>query len=200
MAEEGVVRRLEVELRTRDGVTFPGIVSATGRHDAQGRLLGYQWVARRGQGGPPALTVVSGGLEAEETPAVARSGDVILLVEGDRANREDARAALVRLGPSVLTAGTATEALKQLRTHTPRVRLAVVGPVSDMAPEDLARDLRSVFPALGVILATPDDPFAVLERAADLAVEACLRHPVHPLALAQSVREALGELPGAQGS
>jgi hypothetical protein len=54
-----------------------------------------------------------------------------------------------------------------------------------------------VFPPLRIILATPDDPFAVLERASDLAIEACLRHPVHPLALVQSVRDAMGELPGA---
>jgi DNA-binding NarL/FixJ family response regulator len=73
----------------------------------------------------------------------------------------------------------------------------VVGPVPDSAPEDLARELRAVFPELKVILATPEDPFGMLERAVDLAVEACLRHPVHPLTLVQSVREALGGLPGA---
>jgi DNA-binding NarL/FixJ family response regulator len=67
----------------------------------------------------------------------------------------------------------------------------------DGVPEDVARDLRAVFPPLRIILATPDDPFAVLERASDLAIEACLRHPVHPLALVQSVRDAMGELPGA---
>jgi CheY-like chemotaxis protein len=118
-------------------------------------------------------------------------------VEGDLAILKDAKAALERLGAAILTASTAAEAVQQLRAHTPRVRLAVVAPVPDTAPEDLARDLRVVFPDLGVILVTPEDPFGVLERAADLAVEACLRHPVHPLALVQSVRDALGELPGA---
>jgi PAS domain S-box-containing protein len=196
MADEGIVRHLEVELRHRDGSTFPGVVSATGRLDGQRRLLGYQWVARRRV--PPGAVPAA---EPAELPpvevTVPATGEVLLLIEGDRVALQDARAALERLGATVLTAATAQQALQQLRTHTPRVRLAVVAPVPDTAPEDLARDLQAVFPDLAVILATPDDPFGVLERAADLAVEACLRHPVHPLALAQSVREALGELPGA---
>jgi DNA-binding NarL/FixJ family response regulator len=130
-------------------------------------------------------------------PAVPQTGDVLLLVDGDRHLAADARAALDRLGPAVLTAATAADALRQFRAHTPRIRLAILGPVPDSAPEDLARELCGVFPELRVILVTPEDPFAVLERAADLAVEACLRHPAHPLALVQSVREAMGELPGA---
>jgi PAS domain S-box-containing protein len=193
MAEEGVVRRLEVEFRTRDGAPFPGLVSATGRRDAQGRLLGYQWVARQRAAPAPAQAAVP----APTPPPVSRTGELLLLVEGDLAILKDAKAALERLGAAILTASTAAEAVQQLRAHTPRVRLAVVAPVPDTAPEDLARDLRVVFPDLGVILVTPEDPFGVLERAADLAVEACLRHPVHPLALVQSVRDALGELPGA---
>jgi PAS domain S-box-containing protein len=194
MAEEGVVRRLEVELRRQDGVTFPGLVSATGRQDAQGRLQGYQWVVRRlsdAGAAPEAATA------EPAAPAVPETGDVLLLVDGDRHLVADARVALDRLGPAVLTASTAADALRQFRAHTPRIRLAILGPVPDSAPEDLARELCGVFPELRVILVTPEDPFAVLERAADLAVEACLRHPAHPLALVQSVREAMGELPGA---
>jgi PAS domain S-box-containing protein len=192
MADEGIVRRLEVELRRRDDSTFPGVVSATWRRDAQGRLLGYQWVSRRA--GEPARDAPASSAPA---PAVSVLDDVLLLVEGDARGLEAARAALSRLGPPVLAAPTAADALRELRAHTPRVRLAVVGPVPDSAPEDLARELRAVFPELKVILATPEDPFGMFERAVDLAVEACLRHPVHPLTLVQSVREALGGLPGA---
>jgi PAS domain S-box-containing protein len=190
MAEAGIVRRLEVELKRQDGTTFPGLVSATGRQDGQGRLQGYQWVARQLGQAEVATSVTP------PTAAVPLTGEVLLLVDGDRNALVDAKAALERLGPAVIAVSTAVEAVQQFRTHTPRIRLAVVGPVTDGAPEDLARELHEVYPQLRVILVTPEDPFGVLERAADLAVEACLRHPVHPLALVQSVREAMGELPG----
>jgi PAS domain S-box-containing protein len=191
MAEEGIVRQLEVELRRRDGETFPGFVSATARRDAQGRLLGYQWVARR------IPEAAEAAVPGPATPAELQTGDLLLLVEGDARALAGSRDAVAALGMPVLTAGSAAEALQIFRAHTPRIPLAILGPVRDSAPEDLARSLRTVFPGLRVILATPDDPFGVLERSADLAVEACLRHPVHPLALVQSVREALGGLPGA---
>jgi PAS domain S-box-containing protein len=191
MAAEGVVRQLEVELRRRDGETFGGFVSATARRDAQGRLLGYQWVAR------PVPAAAEAAVPSGAAEAALHTGDLLLMVESDARSLADSREAVGRLGIPVLAATSAAEALRVFRAHTPRIPLAILGPIRDGAPEDLARSLRAVFPDLRVILATPDDPFGVLERSADLAVEACLRHPVHPLALVQSVREALGGLPGA---
>jgi PAS domain S-box-containing protein len=210
MADEGVVRRLEVELRHRDGSPFPAELSATRRPDAQDRLLGYQWVVRHAPGvravepegaGAQAATPESALVDTLPDPRNAAPGsgtrECILVVDADARALGQSRAALSRIGPTVLTASTAREAVQVVRSRTPHVTLAVVGPMPDGVPEDVARDLRAVFPPLRIILATPDDPFAVLERASDLAIEACLRHPVHPLALVQSVRDAMGELPGA---
>lgn len=215
MAREGIVRQLDAELRRRDGSPLPARVSATRRADAQDRLLGYQWVVRRAVETPAAPAVVEPSpavadpaipaapaptLAAAPVPgpgAVGAGREAILLVDADPRTRQEAQAALDPVGRPVVVAASAAEALQLLRAQMPHVQLAVVGPVADGAPEDLARDLRAVFPQLKVILATPDDPFRVLERASDVAAEACLRHPVHPLALVQSVREAFGELPGA---
>ncbi|MDH3498050.1 MAG: PAS domain S-box protein [Gemmatimonadota bacterium] len=184
MADSGVVRGLEVELRRRDGAAVAGLVSATRRRDAHEHLLGYQWVVRA-LGPAPAPVVPPGAAVAEPEP-------LVLLVDAQDAARVEAAAALGRGGLAVVTAGSSAEALQVARERGPDLRLVIVGPMGEGAPEDLARDLRAVVADVPVVLATPDDPVQVLERTADLAVAACLRHPAHPLALVQSARAALG--------
>ncbi len=180
MADSGVVRGLEVELRRRDGTAVAGLLSATRRRDAHEQLLGYQWVVRALGPAP-----VAAG-------AVATAEPLVLLVDDQPAARAEAAAALGRGGLAVVTAGSGAEALHVARDRGSDLRLMVVGPVGGGAPEALARDLQAVVADVPVVLATSEDPVQVLERAADLAVAACLRHPVHPLALVQSAREALG--------
>jgi len=175
---------LEVELRRRDGAAVAGLVSATRRRDAHEHLLGYQWVVRA-LGPAPAPVVPPGAAVAEPEP-------LVLLVDAQDAARVEAAAALGRGGLAVVTAGSSAEALQVARERGPDLRLVIVGPMGEGAPEDLARDLRAVVADVPVVLATPDDPVQVLERTADLAVAACLRHPAHPLALVQSARAALG--------
>jgi hypothetical protein len=72
------------------------------------------------------------------------------------------------------------------------VSVAVIGTVPDSLPDDVARDLSAVVPGLRIVLVTADDPELVAARAHDLVLAACVKQPVHPLALLQCVREALG--------
>ncbi len=187
MAEHGAVARLEAELQRQDGSAFPGLVSAVRRKDAQGRMLGYQWIVRS----------LEDRLQADGAGATGRLTGTALVVEADPDVRAGAEVALGRAGLTVVTAAAAPAALQALRARGREVTVAVVGAVPDGTPEDVARDLSAVSPGLRVVLATADDPALVAARVHDLALAGCLRPPIHPLALLQAVRGALGLDPAA---
>jgi PAS domain S-box-containing protein len=182
MAEHGAVSRLAVELRRQDGSVLPGLVSAVRRKDGQGRMLGYQWIVRS----------LEDRLQAGGAELPGGLGVTALIVDADPEVRAGAELALSRAGLTVVTAAAAPAALHALRDQGRAVAVAVVGAVPDGTPEDLARDLSAVTPGLRIVLATADDPELVAARAHDLVLAGCLKPPVHPLALLQVVRGALG--------
>jgi PAS domain S-box-containing protein len=179
MADAGVVTRLEVEFKRRDGAVLRGIVSAARRKDAHDRMLGYQWIVRSLEDGA-ADAGVSGGLAG-----------TVLVVDADPDVLATAETALARTGLSVVTASGAPGALQVIRARGRDVAVAVIGTVPDGLPDDVARDLSAVVPSLRIVLATADEPEEVMARAHDLVLAGCVRQPVHPLALLQCVREAL---------
>jgi PAS domain S-box-containing protein len=180
MAEQGAVARLEAELRRRDGAVFPGLVSAVRRKDGQGRMLGYQWIVRS-----LAERAIAGGADPDLTGTA-------LVVEADPETRASVELALARAGLTVVTAPAAPAALQLLRARGREVAVAVIGTIPEGTPEDVARDLSAVAPGLRIILTTADEPELVAARTHDLVLAGCLRPPVHPLALLQLVRDALG--------
>jgi PAS domain S-box-containing protein len=180
MAEAGVVTKLEVEFKRRDGTVLRGIVSAARRRDARDRMLGYQWIVRSFDD-RAAAGAAPGGLTG-----------TVLVVDADPEALATAEAALARTGLSVVTASSAPGALQVIRARGRHVSVAVIGTVPDSLPDDVARDLSAVVPGLRIVLVTADDPELVAARAHDLVLAACVKQPVHPLALLQCVREALG--------
>jgi PAS domain S-box-containing protein len=182
MAEHGAVARLEAELRRRDGSVFPGVVSAVRRKDARGRMLGYQWIVR-------AVGAARNGSAPGPTDGLTGTA---LIVDADSEFRGGAEVALSRAGLTALTATSAPAALQLARARGPEIVVAVIGSVPEGTPEEVARDLSAVVPGLRVVLATVDDPEQVAARAHDLVLSGCLKPPVHPLALLQVVRGALG--------
>jgi PAS domain S-box-containing protein len=192
MGTEGFVARLDVTLRRRDGAPFAATISASRLRDAQDRLLGYQWVARRNDA--PETRAASAGAPAAagqptaSSPLAEPAQSVVVLVGGD-AGAADGVRALERAGFPVLQAADAGAAIRAVREAGAGVRVAVVHGNGEVKPEDIARDLRALRSDLALVLVHPSG--VGVDVPTDLGAVSVVRAPIHPLALVQAVREAV---------
>jgi PAS domain S-box-containing protein len=185
MAEnDGVARDVTVDLRTKDGVIVPGLLSATRRLGAEGKIQGYQVLLRRG---PRAAG-------AEEPEPTQPAGRPCVLVADENA---DALAyiadVLERAGFRAVAAESHTRALDQLRQHSGEFAALVLGAAPGERGLEYALDeFRHVSPTMPVIVSSSEDRLALADRLAGFEVAGYMEHPPHPLALVQKVRDLLG--------
>ncbi len=184
MAEDGRVEALEAHFRSKTGGEFAGQLSATSRRDAQGRLLGYQWVVRH-----EAANGSAAGDSAEETPGVGDHRSV-LLIDAEQRVLDETRSVLEHAGLRVLTATEPGEGATLFRAHAGEVGATVMATaLSETASGKAVRTIRELDPEARIVLVSADDPYAVAERFSDVRISAYLRRPAHPLTLVQTVRD-----------
>ncbi len=180
MSADGAVDDLEVEIRTKAGDTAPGLLSASRRLAPDGSIRGYQCLVRR-RSAPDA------------TPSTGREGKrrTVLVVEADAVQLAQTTAVLESAGIGVLTAESPERALELFREHSGvlEATLFAADPGSDAARRAI-ETIRYLDEDAPVILLSAAAPVRMAESFADLGIAAFLKKPVHPLALAQKVREA----------
>lgn len=197
MRERGAVERLDVELRLADGDTVPGVVSATQRHDRDGRLVGYLWMVRARRAPHVHTTPRAPAAEPAATTVTAPSPkDGVLVVDEDAEAGAAVARALEQAGCRVDRVDDLHDALERYRAEGNAIGVIVLGAEpNDAAIPNVIEALHRIDPDAAVILVTTDDPLALGADVAHLGVRAFLRKPPHPLALVQAVRDVLGAPP-----
>jgi PAS domain S-box-containing protein len=182
MAEHGVARDLEVELRRKDGATLPAMLSATRRHGSDGSIQGHQCVVRpRTQAAVPVTP----------PPVVAPPAlDPVLVVDLTGASRAELMDLLQRASIPALDAGGLARATQLLREHTGAVGCVLIGVEPGERGVDLmVEEFRRIDPDVPIIINSSEDRLVLAKQLADLNIAAFLDRAVHPLALLQRVRE-----------
>lgn len=197
MRERGAVERLDVELRLADGATVAGIVSATQRHDRDGKLVGYLWIvrARRAPHARAGARASEPTAARVESPAMGAgtARDGVLVVDEDVEAGSALAEALEQAGWRVLRAHDLHDALERYRADAASIGVTVFGAEpQDPGIPKVIEALHRIDPDAVVILVTADDPLALGADVAHLGVRTFLRKPPHPLALVQAVRDVLG--------
>lgn len=181
MSADGAVDELEVEIRTKAGHIAPCLLSASRRLAPDGSIRGYQCLVRQ--------------RSAPDTPAAPGTGRAgkrrtVLVVEADAVQLAETTAVLESAGVGVLTAESPERALELFREHSGvlEATLLATDPGSDAARRAI-ETIRYLDEDAPVILLSTAAPVRMAESFADLGIAAFLKKPVHPLALAQKVRE-----------
>ncbi|HXV85578.1 MAG TPA: PAS domain S-box protein [Gemmatimonadales bacterium] len=194
MADKGVAKDIEVDLRTRQGAVLPALMSATRRQSAEGSVQGYQVVvcprpvaaAGRGSSSHDAARV--------SAPAAAPPRPVVLAMDPDPETVQAIREVLDRAGFDVLTADGPAHALELLREHAGALRAVVLGAEpGERGVEHTVEEFRRIDPAARIVVSSADDRLALVERLGGLGVAGYVERPFHPLALVQKLRELLAE-------
>jgi len=179
MSADGAVDDLEVEIRTKEGDSAHGLLSASRRLSPDGSIRGYQCLVRR-RSAP------------DTTPGTSRAEKrrTVLVVEADAVHLAQTTAVLESAGVGVLTAESPDRALELFREHSSVLVATVLAadPGSDAARRAI-ETIRYLDEDAPVILLSTAAPVRMAESFADLGITAFLKKPVHPLALAQKVRE-----------
>jgi PAS domain S-box-containing protein len=181
MSAAGAVDDLEVEIRTKAGHSAPCLLSASRRLAPDGSISGYQCLVR--QRGAPDEQVAPGASRAGKRRAV-------LVVETDAVQLAHITSVLEAAGVGVLTAESPERAVELFREHSGvlEATLLAADPGSDSARRAI-ETIRYLDEDAPVILLSSAAPVRMAESFADLGIAAFLKKPVHPLALAQKVRE-----------
>ena len=179
MSADGAVGQLEVEIRTKTGDTSPCLLSASRRLAPDGSIRGYQCLVRRSSA-------------PDTPPSTGRAGSrrTVLVVESDAVQLAQTTAVLESAGVGVLTAESPERALELFREHSGVLEATVLAadPGSDAARRAI-ETIRYLDEDAPVILLSAAAPVRMAESFADLGIAAFLKKPVHPLALAQKIRE-----------
>lgn len=205
--DRGVVR-LALQLQSRVGRRISGEVAATRLEDRAGRVLGYQCAVRAAEPAAPVAEAAAPVAEAvapvaeavapaaeavPEAPVVrpkAHSNGTVLLVERDRASREEARLALEQAGMRVLVADSPESGVSWLRDHAGKVAAAILSTDPHDASWGAAiREMRRVDPAVRLVVVSETDPLDPASGVPDFSASAFVPRPAHPLALVQAVHQ-----------
>ena len=191
--EQGAVRDLEVEFLTKLGQTFKGYLAATLRTDGEGNIHGYQCIVSPIRQ-PERLVADVKADEQSEGVAGQQVDDrnTVVVAGKDKWVIDDTRAVLERAGVEVLSARTAAAAVELVRTQPDKVGVVVIDfPTDDPEFQDAVREIREVGAGVRVIMFESETGRGDQTSWADAVV----RKPLHPLALAQQVRESLSAFP-----
>jgi PAS domain S-box-containing protein len=191
--EQGAARDLEIEFLTNLGQTFKGYLAATLRTDGDGNIQGYQCIvsplrqrARIADKGEADEEID----ESAEQPVDDRN--TVVVAGKDRWVIDDTRAVLERAGVEVLSARTAAAAVELVRSQPDEVGVAVLDfPTDDPEFQRAVREIRQLGAGIRVIMFESETGSGDQSLWADAVV----RKPLHPLALAQQVRESLSAIP-----
>ncbi len=181
--EAGSVRDLPVEFRAKNGARIDGLLTVTHRRAGDGGILGYQCVVRP--------RVDSDRAEpAPEQPAERVSA---LVIDGEKRLLTEVRTVLERVGLAVLATRTGTAGVEVFRSQSDEIAVVLLG-VNIEEPDftDTIAEIRCADPRVPVILMVEDSDRDALDRLAGLDRVDTIRKPIHPLALAQHVRDAVG--------
>ena len=127
------------------------------------------------------------------------SGETVLLVEDEPAVLGIARIILVRLGYSVLTAGTPGEAIRLAEVHAGEIHLLITDVVMpEMNGRDLERRLSALHPKLKCLFMSGYTANVIAHHGALKAGVHFIQKPFSMGDLAAKVREALGSAGGEQ--
>jgi PAS domain S-box-containing protein len=190
--DQGAARDLEVEFITKLGQTFKGLLAATLRTDGDGNIQGYQCIVSPGE--MRDKTKVSEGTAVEEgEPAEPADEKNTVVVAGkDKWVIDDARLVLERAGVDVLSARTAAAAVELVRSQPDEVGVVVLDfPTDDPEFQKAVNEIRGLGAGIRVIMFEKENATGDQSSWADAVVRA----PLHPLALAQQVRESLSAFP-----
>ncbi len=190
--ENGATRDLQVEFLTKSGVSFRGLLAATLRHDGDGSVQGYQCIVspvlERGL-----VPESSAEVDAESVSAAPPAKKNTAVVAGkERWVIDDVRTVLERAGVDVLIARTAAAVVEIVRSRPDEIGAVLLDfAVDDPEFQGAVSEVRGISPAINVILLQEEKG----QRDLSVWANAVVRKPVHPLALAQQVRESLNALP-----
>ena len=182
MAEHGVARDLEVELRRKDGTVVPALLSATRRHGSDGSIQGHQCVVR---------LRTAADAPASAQPAVAPPiMEPVLVVDSANASRAEMMDLLQRASIPALEAGGIARATQLLREHAGGIGAVLIGVEPGERGVDLTvEEFRRIDPDVPIIINSSEDRLVLAGQLADLNIAAFIDRAVHPLALLQRVRE-----------
>jgi PAS domain S-box-containing protein len=125
-------------------------------------------------------------------PAMLTGSETILVIEDEEGVRELIRTVLEIAGYQVLTAGSAREALALAETHTGPIHLVVTDVVMpEMSGVEVARRLRALRPALGVLYVSGYTEDDVIRRGVLASSVTFLEKPFTPEDLTAKVRQVL---------
>ncbi len=182
--EDGAIRNLPVEFLTKSGQVFSGYLAATLRTDGEGNVQGYQCVIS------PDRNRSSSTEDAGELESTSRlpQSTTVLVAGKEKWVLDDVRTVLERADIEVLSARTVPAAVEMLRVQDDGVGVVML----DFEPDDpdfqaAVSEIRQNCPTCQIILFEDDNEDGDLPAWADASV----RKPLHPLALAQQVRESL---------
>jgi len=182
--DEGAVRELRVKFQTKTGREFEGFLAATLRSDSEGNVQGYQCIISpiQAEGSLPAVSEAAD----RDVPEVERNS--VLVVGKEKWVLDEARTVLERAEVNVLCARTAAAATEVLRSQPDQIGVVVLDfAVSDPALNTLIDEIGQTAAAAQIVVLQEESGIA---EATGLG-HAVVRKPLHPLALAQQVRESL---------
>ncbi|MDB5737074.1 MAG: integral rane sensor hybrid histidine kinase [Sphingomonas bacterium] len=149
----------------------------------------------RGHVVPAAPRAVAPPVPIRPAPAPTSSGEPILVVEDDPRVRAATVAALEELDYRPIPCGDAEEALATLATRAD-IRLIVTDVVMPgMTGPELVAEVRTLYPAIGVLFVTG---YAGEAGGDELEGQAVLRKPFTIAALEQAMAEAIGRIEAGQ--
>jgi len=186
--ENGATRDLKVEFLTKSGESFEGYLAATLRTDGEGEVQGYQCLISpihmpRHSGSED--TIADGEPEVDR---VRRENKAVVIAGKDKWVIEDARNVLERAGVQVMSARTAAAAVELVRAQPAEIGAVLLDfPTADAEFQIAVSEIRGIDAAIHVILFEEEDGRDNVSAWANAVV----RRPLHPLALAQQVRESL---------
>lgn len=187
----GSTRDLTVEFQTKSGRTFHGLLAATLRTDGDGNVQGYQCI----------ISPVGEGVSRSEPHELSGVGlqlpaaNRVVVMGHDKWILDDARTVLERAGIEALCARTAAAAVEILRSQYEDIGAVLLDlNADDPELQHTVDRIREINPAVRIILFQEGDGNGEVTVWADAVV----RKPLHPLALAQQVRESLAASRGNQ--
>jgi PAS domain S-box-containing protein len=180
----GSVRNLPVEFLTKSGQSFRGVLAATLRNDGEGNVQGYQCVISV----VPEVASAAGEHAKGESVARLPARNTVVVAGREKWVLDDVRTVLERADVEVLSARTAAAAVEILRSPNDDVGAVLLDfEKDDRGFQAAIWEIKQVNPSVQVILFEDDTGNGELLTGADAVV----RKPLHPLALAQQVRESL---------
>ncbi len=190
--ENGAAKDLEVEFLTSLGRTFKGLLAATLRTDGEGNVQGYQCIISPLREQDRAPRVSGETNEVGETDTTTDEKNTVVVAGKDKWVVDDARAVLERAGVEVLSARTAAAAVEIVKSQHDEIGVVVLDFATD-DPEFRAAvtEIKSIASDIRVIMFEDESGRGDQSAWADAVV----RKPLHPLALAQQVRESLASYP-----